>query len=518
MHIAVLAFALITLGQLFPVLLPQRFPVEVREAIRKAGLNWHEPVRVIEHFEAEGDPQKLKAAYYLIENMDGHGYVSFGLYDKDGIEVDFDPLRLGDYKMARSAISAIEKERGETDFKKKASYKDLNTITSDYLIADIDEAFEAWRGRPWGRKVSFEDFLQYILPYRGTNEPLETWRPHFMERYRDLPLKMKDPEDLREAASMINTDLKSLFAFDELFYLHPTDQGFNEIMTTRRGRCEDLSNLAMYAMRANAIPVTSDYTPHWPDRGNNHMWNALVLPGGDSVPFMGGLDNPGEYGLTTLMAKAYRSTYSIQRDSLDFKKGADEALPGRLAGRHYTDVTRLYTQVIDVHIPIAKKPPAEVLHVYLSVFNAGQWKAVQWAEIKEGRAVFKDMGMNIVYLPEFYINGKLVPAAVPFILDNKGAVTSLDAAGDNSSEIAISFLTPPSGAPEAGKIHLEKGKDYEFFYWREEWVSIGKKTAGDRPLVFDKVPSGGLYWVVGDNETRETTRIFTYDNGTVRWW
>lgn len=37
-----------------------------------------------------------------------------------------------------------------------------------------------------------------------------------------------------------------------------------------------MTNLAIFAMRANGLAVTSDYTPFWADSSNNHAWNAIL--------------------------------------------------------------------------------------------------------------------------------------------------------------------------------------------------------------------------------------------------
>ena len=38
------------------------------------------------------------------------------------------------------------------------------------LVSNIEWAFKVWREQPWGKNVSFEQFCEYILPYRIGNE------------------------------------------------------------------------------------------------------------------------------------------------------------------------------------------------------------------------------------------------------------------------------------------------------------------------------------------------------------
>ena len=67
----------------------------------------------------------------------------------------------------------------------KFSYKstpkvyDCHVIKAEYLIENIDLAFAAWQKRPWRHSLSFDEFCEWILPYRIGDEPLENWRKVF---------------------------------------------------------------------------------------------------------------------------------------------------------------------------------------------------------------------------------------------------------------------------------------------------------------------------------------------------
>ena len=83
------------------------------------------------------------------------------------------------------------------------------------------------------------------------------------------------------------------------------------MMETKLGRCEDMTNMTIFALRANGLPVTSDYTPHWANSGNNHAWNAILDKNDSVIIFMGGEANPGEYELGHKLAKVYRKSFSV---------------------------------------------------------------------------------------------------------------------------------------------------------------------------------------------------------------
>ena len=61
---------------------------------------------------------------------------------------------------------------------------DSHVITASYLIRNIDHAFGMWEKQPWGKYIKFEDFCEYILPYRVAFEPLsERLMPRRQSRY-----------------------------------------------------------------------------------------------------------------------------------------------------------------------------------------------------------------------------------------------------------------------------------------------------------------------------------------------
>jgi hypothetical protein len=312
----------------------ETWPAEVQAALEQAGENRWALEAVLRQYRDRGDSLGLRAASFLIANMEGHSYVRFGLFDSTGRAIDFDVLNYPDYDALLASVEEIEKRVGTTDFERVEVRNDLETMPASLLIENVDCALRAWRERPWAPGLPFELFCNFVLPYRGSNEPLESWRPHFLGKYADLPQAMQDPRDPIEAARLINADLRDWFRFDPRYYHHPTDQGLSEMLANHIGRCEDMTNLTIYAMRANGLAVTSDYTPYWADAGNNHAWNAIVDARGHAVIFMGAEAQPGEYALHNKAAKVYRKSYAHQRGNLAFIKNETEKVPGWLAGKN----------------------------------------------------------------------------------------------------------------------------------------------------------------------------------------
>jgi hypothetical protein len=510
-----LSFLLIGCGEKSP------YPPDVTEALKEAGENRAELEQVLIHYLDGTDTLKYQAACFLIGNMEGHCYATYVLHDTTGAEIEFDPLDYPDFDALLAAADSIERLKGELDFDKDTLIYDLHVIDSTFLINQIDYAFEAWRTKPWSAGMSFENFCRYVLPYRGSNEPLESWREYFREKYSDIDSSLSDPGDPIEVADRINDDIKSWFGFDPRYYYHPTDQGLAEMIKTGLGRCEDMTNLTIYAMRAVGLAVTSDYTPFWANSGNNHAWNAILTADGKVIPFMGAEANPGNYKLANKLAKVYRKTYDKQKGNLAFQKHKQQKVPGWLAGKSYLDVTFDYTNVCDVTVTFDKDIPDSVDIAYICVFNSGEWQAIDWGRIEDGEAIFTDMGADIAYLPALYLNEKIVPYGTPFILGVDCQIQKCQPVDNELMSVELISTTRRQQAISTDGVaetYFNPGQQYELFYWADGWQSLGKLVAEDhKTLSYDNIPSHGLYWLVADDSDKEE-RIFTIGDGRQVWW
>ncbi|MCK5001028.1 MAG: hypothetical protein KAS23_15905 [Anaerohalosphaera sp.] len=482
------------------------------KTISSAGTDKGELKKVLKHYRGAGDEQKLAAAKFLISNMPGHGYVEAVFYNDKDEEVPFEATDYENYKQATAALDQLEKEHGELHYQRKTFIDDTTVIKADYLIENIDLAFVTWKQNQWARSLSFEAFCEHILPYRCSNEPINNWRKELVERFEGLPEKMTDPSNAKEASGLINKDIHKLVRFDTLYYLHPTDQGFDEMLQTGKGRCEDISNMISYAMRANGIAVASDYTPAWANRDNNHAWNAHL----DS-------QGRGSAGLGNIAAKVYRKMYSTQKDAITFRKKKDETIPRWLKGTNFIDVTDQYFETSDVSVKLIEEEPADVSFAYLCVFNGGKWVPICSGDIDSGKALFTKLGRGIVYLPAYYADDNIHPAAPPFILTKGGKVELLNGTSDNNDniEVEITTLKPATDDDdthiEIPRIVVKPDKKYKMLYWNGQWESLGSRTATDEPVTFDNLPKNRLYWMVEEN-SKKLERIFTVKNDKQLWW
>lgn len=158
------------------------------------------------------DSLKLEAAKFLIRNMP-HCYS----YQQGG-EMD-SVKRVRTYYSPFGQIDQTYARRwGHYTYRNLPKIYDAHIITAEYLIDNIDRAFDNWQKRPWNRSLSFEDFCEYLLPYRIGDEPLEEWRELYEKKYGYLLDSIYKGSDVVEAANLVSRHLQEpVFIYCEDF-------------------------------------------------------------------------------------------------------------------------------------------------------------------------------------------------------------------------------------------------------------------------------------------------------------
>jgi len=503
--------------------IPEQYKEKVIKAIKSAKGNKKELKKVLFHY--QNDPKKLEAASFLIAYMPDHCFADIVLVDSLDKEIKFNVLDYKNYHQIEDFLDSLETEKGQKfHWKLKERREDIETVTADFLISHIDTALVAYETLQWTRQLGWRNFLEYVLPYRGSSEPISEWRTYFWNEFSSLRDSTDDPLKL---ACLINDRCKKMFTFKDVFYIHPTDQGLEEMLKNGLGRCEDMTNFTIYAMRANGLAVTSDYTPYWPDGTNNHAWNALILSDGKVIPFMGCEANPEKYKLHRKIAKVYRKLFSEEKGSLASQISKDEKVPGWLAGKNYRDVTDKYVETTDVVQDL--KP--EEKWAYLAVFNSNEWNAIHWGRIDStGKTVFTKIGRDIIYLPCYYekvdsVKKKdekpkyeLKGADSPFILTKEGMVEKLDnrpvveRVKDGAGFIADRIA-------KRDKYKIQPDSTYSLYIWAEnDWQSLADSViAPADSIIFDYNYPNSLYRLEDEDENPEI-RIFTIEQRKQKIW
>lgn len=495
-------------------------PPAVQAALDDAKGNRAELERFLAHAEATGDAQWLEAARFLVANMPGKGYIVTALKDAKGTVIPYDPLAFPDFEQALQAYEALEKQHGTIDFARDHIVLDLETLTAGFLVEHVDGALAAWRATPASRRVSFATFLEFILPYRGSEEPAEPWMKAMRERFGAAPAVEGSLEDPEAVWRFANADVGTRITFNERYYLHPTDQGYAEMSQSKQGRCEDMTNLTTYAARALGLATAADYTPWWAHSDNNHAWNVLLDAQGR------GRDLAQAHA-----AKVFRKTFSIQHDSLPFLLPPGREAPTRfLAAKACIDVTDQYGPTSDVRVRLEASVAWAERFAYLCVFNGGEWKPIHWAapgQVRDGPlAVFTNMGRGgtrgILYLPAIHDGKDVKAAAAPLLLHPDGSTTTL-AGGGAPVRAWLADTSPPQSSPDTHEVkpamHLQQGTTYVLSQWTlAGWKELREvQVQAAEAVEVEGLPADGLFWL-RPRASRKLERPFTVEGGRQRFW
>lgn len=404
----------------------QNQDARIERALSLAKSNRPELEKVLEHY--QHDSLKLEAAKFLIRNMPGHYSPADSSINKyyDAIDSTLHAMKNHNVDEIKYSLERIS-DRFCTIIKDE-TVPDVEIITSEYLIANIDTAFAQWQEGPWSKHLNFEQFCECLLPYKTEDlQSLDNWKEYLKTTYNQKLENLKYCDLYKNsalrAAIQVNSNLKN----DLHPVLVPSRMTPVYRMSTRVklpfGMCDDYTEIATAVFRSNGIPVFSDFTPQWPFRSMGHTWNVLLNNNGKNLSFGGADTNPGDpHKLDEHMAKAFRRTYAANSE-LEELQATEKYIPSTFSTPFIKDVTPEYTDCVDVKLEVNGKNGK---FAYLSVFNNHTWTPIDFARIKHGKAHFKNMGKNIVYLPVYYEENEWQLAiADPFVLTYKGEVKKL---------------------------------------------------------------------------------------------
>ena len=426
---------------------------ELFKVLDFAGANRDELEKVLEHYKK--DSLKLKATCFLIKNMPGHaGYDSVSINNWQPI---YDQLTVisEKYNWERSGLWARETrafgENIRTTISPLSMQQDISTIKADWLIKEIDLAFNAWQENKYTKDISFEDFCSTILPYRFQNGVcLDDARQIFYKRHQGY-----FNDSTKTIQEMVDS-LSYQYSFLQYNYNAAASVPIYSAATfeyIKRGLCEQMTWYNCLLFSALGVAVAIDFVPEWGNRNEAHSWNTIII-NGESHPFEPFYDNDrwkykriynnecfdlvwGKFRLP----KVYRHTYEFYIEGpIADQKISSYDIPALFKNPRIKDVSSQYFKTADVSLEITEDIPDKTNYCYLCVYSFEGWIPVQWGKIGRNKQVtFKDMGHDIAYLPAFYKNGTIIPAAPLFILKQDGSVEKLECANTKTD---ITIRTP----------------------------------------------------------------------------
>lgn len=429
----------------------------VHYALKAAGENRKELKSVLKHYRTEDkDPLKLKAAKYLIANMPGH----YSYADTAAIN--------NYYRKALSILGTGPSPDWQRDTLRQISERDypgltrnvvsdVQIMTADYLIQNIDHAFTQWKTRPWAKHLTYEEFRDWLLPYKVTElQSFDAWRDTLPAHYTDS-ISIVPPDDVQRnsisgAIEIVRNEIHSKQSAIGLRVIWEGQAGIPlrsaETWTHMTyGSCMDYVIMGTAVFRSVGLPAAVDQVPSWGRNSEGHSWYVSLSDRGREEPTINSLIIGAGMPFYTneRIPKVWRTTYTINRDRVKYRNTAKYVYPFELCQK---DVTDHYTRTSDLKIETNRKQTAKLSdkkYVYIAMaVNAGgpQWKVLDLGTLRRGKAQFKKMGREMLYIALGYDGRKLIPISQPFILHKSGAVEYIGTAGDNMDNAASNY--PPT--------------------------------------------------------------------------
>ena len=370
-----------------------KLPQETEDALQKSGKNFNELFDVIVRYK-DTDTMKLHAANFLIANAQ--------------------------YKYF---LDTIDGER----------ICDLEVLTAQTLTNNIDLAFDTYQ-KSWNKNLCFDDFKEFLLPYRIADEKLSNWRRDFAENYSDSLLS--DSIDTPEKVAQIVND--------EIIKNYPDFTN-----------CNDFAMRATFIMRSCGIPVALAIIPHWGTRAESHIFNVLKTQN-ELIDFLGGENTFGSHlaGFHDNIPKVYMLSFSKQTDSPHWKYPKEEK-PAFFKNIFLKDITAQLSSIetSDYQLNIDSRNKL----AYLCVFDRIGWIPVAYGEIKDKKVNFNNVGINVVYQLATFDDGEIQCIGNPFLALKNGEIRNYNPS-ENTFNQTLTRKSPESNRWEEVEKQIPGGK------------------------------------------------------------
>lgn len=427
----------------------------IQSVLIDAGSNRSELEAVLNHYRTtDPAPQKLLAAKFLIKNLSAHySYANTEIHEY----YDYASLVLSDKTLTP------EQQRDSLLVISDLKYRDLpnnvvpdaQVVKADYLIDNIDKSYVQWTTCPWASQVTFNEYLEWMLPYKAVElQELDYWRDTLKTHFSD-GLKDMIPNDVEYATTIKVADIVRNEAMNKLnrhgLYSRaglPLLSAHLQAIQTY-GNISDYTLTAVLTFRSVGIPAVIDETPVGSRGTAASCWFVLLSDYGSEVPSEWDLSTVPGWGFFPYERgpKVFRRTYAINPDRLQYHRKAKYVYPFELARK---DVTDKYYLTSDIELPINKELRKQLKDKYVYIASAVRrgtdtssqplslgmegWKIVDFGKIVKRQACFKKMGREVMYLALGYDGRGLIPITEPFILHKDGHLEFVDASTVNQPQ------------------------------------------------------------------------------------
>lgn len=328
---------------------------------------------------------------------------------------------------------------------------DCKIISSEYLILSIDHAYNQWKTRPWSKQLSFDDFCEWLLPYKEVEkQEFDNWRGLFSSLFSDSISKYTYEDEkektIYHTIDIVRNEINSKIV-PHIYW--GSVSGINshnaKTMTSMTfGSCKDYVILGVLGFRSLGLPAVLDEVPEWGRNCNGHSWFVFIDDRGREQATVNSLILPAgiQFYPYERIPKVWRSSYAINWDVVEYNSKSKYKYPFSTTNK---DVTSKYVRTKDLIIPINRtlyhgtKVHLKEKYAYIAKFNGqhSDWSVLDFGKIKHGKAYFKNMGINNMYIILGYDGKALRPISHPFILGKDGLIKNIAGSPNETADIYL---------------------------------------------------------------------------------
>lgn len=400
--------------------------IKLRHALKYSGKAKVELLKVLDYY--KNDPEKLAAAKFIISNMPAHSSYcgeeinQFYKEALDIINLDISPEQHHD------SILSLSNNRYYSV--RRQYVPDILVIKSDYLIYSIDHAFEQWKTRPWCRHLTFDEFCEWLLPYKvAEKQKLDAWRDTLSFCFSDTlsTLSRNDymSNTIYNCVEAVRTEMVNK--------LHPkviwgVNHGYSlyssELMSKwTYGTCEDYVSMGVMTFRSVGLPSVVDRVPIWGRKNLGHTWYTILTDNGKKISSPDCIISPLGWSFYPYerFPKVFRRLYSINEETAKYNEKTKYKYSFDVCS---FDVTDEYCITSDIQIPIDKDKIKDKYAYISMLINKGgpEWSIIDYGHCRRGKAHFDKIGRNNMYIVMGYNGHTLSPISDPFIVEKNGCI------------------------------------------------------------------------------------------------
>ena len=306
-------------------------------------------------------------------------------------------------------------------------YLDSEDLSFSFFTEHIDHAFGIWKKSRFANFLTFDEFKEYILPYRsvrgyGFHETGKYYEELFGKHVlADTAASLKDHVFRYNLAVKVMRNINGKTK-------RKNKAGIFDLYTHDFHDCVDRASYGANILRACGIPTVVEYNVCYRNFGGRHfhcntfdstrVWTTFnpesSLPGSGDWAF-------------AVTLNVYREMFGAQKNTPYFLRNKDEYIPTILNSPCIMDVTSNLQKTVEIDIPFTKQTNNRL--AYLATFHkaSGGLIPVTWGVIDSlAKSIHFDFAIpNMIYFPIYYEDKDIKTFGQPFYVTSEGDKVSI---------------------------------------------------------------------------------------------